>query len=127
MNDLVLAAVASMAPAERPQIVHQAGEKLYEGLTAGYASAGVDAEVLPFVRDMAERYAWCDVLVCRSGAITVAEIGAAGVGRDPLPLPWFVADEQAAERRLPRLPRRGHRLEAAGNETPTTRGAPAWP
>jgi UDP-N-acetylglucosamine--N-acetylmuramyl-(pentapeptide) pyrophosphoryl-undecaprenol N-acetylglucosamine transferase len=96
MNDLVLAAVASLAPAERPQIVHQAGEKLYEGLAAGYAAAGVDAEVLPFVRDMAARYAWCDVLVCRSGAITVAEIGAAGVAAILFPLPWFVADEQAA-------------------------------
>lgn len=96
MNDLVLAAVASMAPAERPQVVHQAGEKLYEGLAAGYARAGVDAEVLPFVRDMAARYAWCDVLVCRSGAITVAEIGAAGVAAILFPLPWFVADEQAA-------------------------------
>jgi UDP-N-acetylglucosamine--N-acetylmuramyl-(pentapeptide) pyrophosphoryl-undecaprenol N-acetylglucosamine transferase len=96
MNDLVLAAVASMQPAERPQVVHQAGEKLYEGLRAGYAAAAVEAEVLPFVHDMAARYAWCDVLVCRSGAITVAEIGAAGVAAILFPLPWFVADEQAA-------------------------------
>jgi UDP-N-acetylglucosamine--N-acetylmuramyl-(pentapeptide) pyrophosphoryl-undecaprenol N-acetylglucosamine transferase len=96
MNDLVLAAVASMQPAERPEIVHQAGEKLFEGLRAGYASAGVEADVLPFVRDMAARYAWCDLLVCRSGAITVAEIGAAGVAAILFPLPWFVADEQAA-------------------------------
>ena len=96
MNDLVLAAVASMAPAERPQVVHQAGEKLYDGLRAAYAQAGVEAEVVPFVNDMAARYAWCDVLVCRSGAITVAEIGAAGVAAILFPLPWFVADEQAA-------------------------------
>ena len=96
MNDLVLAAVASMQPAERPEIVHQAGEKLFEGLRAGYASAGVEADVLPFVRDMAARYAWCDLLVCRSGAITVAEIGAAGIASILFPLPWFVADEQAA-------------------------------
>ena len=100
MNDLVLAAVASMQPAERPEIVHQAGEKLYEGLRAGYESAGVAAEVVPFVRDMASRYAWCDVLVCRSGAITVAEIGAAGVAAILFPLPWFVADEQAANARF---------------------------
>lgn len=96
MNDLVLAAVASMQPAERPQIVHQAGERLYAALRAGYEGAGVEAEVLPFVRDMAARYAWCDLLVCRSGAITVAEIGAAGVAAILFPLPWFVADEQAA-------------------------------
>jgi len=96
MNDLVLAAVRSMSQGERPQIVHQAGEKLYDGLRAAYAEAGVEAEVLPFVHDMAARYAWCDVLVCRSGAITVAEIGAAGVAAILFPLPWFVADEQAA-------------------------------
>ena len=96
MNDLVLAALAAMPAGERPQVVHQAGEKLFEGLRASYAKAGVDAEVLPFVSDMAARYAWCDVLVCRSGAITVAEIGAAGVAAILFPLPWFVADEQAA-------------------------------
>ncbi len=96
MNDLVLAAVASMPASERPRIVHQAGEKLYDRLSAAYAAAGVEGEVLPFVDDMAARYAWCDVLVCRSGAITVAEIGAAGLAAILFPLPWFVADEQAA-------------------------------
>ena len=96
LNDLVLAALASMPPGERPQVVHQAGEKLYDGLRAAYAGAGVEGEVLPFVTDMAARYAWCDVLVCRSGAITVAEITAAGVAAVLFPLPWFVADEQAA-------------------------------
>ena len=96
MNDLVLAALAAMAPQDRPEIVHQAGEKLYEGLRAAYASHGVQGEVVAFIDDMAARYAWCDVLVCRSGAITVAEIGAAGLAAILFPLPWFVADEQAA-------------------------------
>ena len=96
MNDLVLAALAALAPQERPQVVHQSGEKLFDGLRAAYDQAGVAAEVLPFVTDMAARYAWCDVLVCRSGAITVAEISAAGVAAILFPLPWFVADEQAA-------------------------------
>jgi UDP-N-acetylglucosamine--N-acetylmuramyl-(pentapeptide) pyrophosphoryl-undecaprenol N-acetylglucosamine transferase len=96
MNDLVLAAISSMSQHDRPEVVHQAGDKLYEGLRAGYEKAGVQAEVLPFVHDMAARYAWCDLLVCRSGAITVAEIGAAGVAAILFPLPWFVADEQAA-------------------------------
>ncbi|HEX7402978.1 MAG TPA: undecaprenyldiphospho-muramoylpentapeptide beta-N-acetylglucosaminyltransferase [Usitatibacter sp.] len=100
MNDLVLAAVASMPPGDRPEIVHQSGEKLFEGLRSGYAKEGVRAEVLPFVEDMAARYAWCDVLICRSGAITVAEITAAGVASILFPLPWFVADEQAANARF---------------------------
>ena len=96
MNDLVLAALASLRADERPQVVHQSGEKLYEGLRDAYAKAGVEAEVVAFVSDMAARYAWCDVLICRSGAITVAEIGAAGVAAILFPLPWFVADEQSA-------------------------------
>jgi UDP-N-acetylglucosamine--N-acetylmuramyl-(pentapeptide) pyrophosphoryl-undecaprenol N-acetylglucosamine transferase len=96
MSELVLAAIASMQPHERPEIVHQSGEKLYEGLRAAYEKAGVRGEVVPFIEDMAARYAWCDVLVCRSGAITVAEIGAAGLAAILFPLPWFVADEQAA-------------------------------
>ena len=96
MNDLVVAALAAMAPQARPQVVHQSGEKLFDGLRQSYARAGVEAEVVPFISDMAARYAWCDVLVCRSGAITVAEIAAAGVAAILFPLPWFVADEQKA-------------------------------
>lgn len=96
LNDLVLAALASLDPSERPEVVHQAGEKLYDGLRMAYEKAGVRAEVVPFIADMAARYAWCDVLVCRSGAITVAEIAAAGVAAILFPLPWFVADEQSA-------------------------------
>ncbi|HEX4331171.1 MAG TPA: undecaprenyldiphospho-muramoylpentapeptide beta-N-acetylglucosaminyltransferase [Usitatibacter sp.] len=96
MNDLVLAALAAMQPQERPEVVHQAGAKLFDGLREAYARQGVEGEVLPFLDDMAARYAWCDVMICRSGAITVAEIGAAGVAAILFPLPWFVADEQAA-------------------------------
>ena len=96
MNDLVLAALAAIKPEERPQVVHQAGEKLFEGLREAYAIAGVEGEVVPFIGDMAARYSWCDVLICRSGAITVAEITAGGIAAILFPLPWFVADEQRA-------------------------------
>ena len=100
MNDLVLAAVLAIPPRERPEIVHQSGEKLYAGLRAAYGQAEVKAEVVPFVQDMAARYAWCDLLICRSGAITVAEIGAAGIAAILFPLPWFVVDEQTANARF---------------------------
>ena len=96
LNDLVLAALKAMPAESRPEVVHQAGEKHYEGLRAAYVSEGIAAEVVPFVDDMAARYAWCDVLVCRAGAITVAEVSAAGVAAILFPLPWFVQDEQAA-------------------------------
>jgi UDP-N-acetylglucosamine--N-acetylmuramyl-(pentapeptide) pyrophosphoryl-undecaprenol N-acetylglucosamine transferase len=96
LNDLVVAALKAMPEGERPQVVHQAGDKHYEGLRAAYSEAGIAAEVVPFVDDMAARYAWCDVLVGRAGAITVAEVTAAGVAAILFPLPWFVQDEQAA-------------------------------
>jgi UDP-N-acetylglucosamine--N-acetylmuramyl-(pentapeptide) pyrophosphoryl-undecaprenol N-acetylglucosamine transferase len=100
MNDLVLAALLAMPPASRPQVVHQSGEKLYEGLRSAYQAAGLQGEVVPFIDDMARRYSWCDVLICRSGAITVAEITAAGLAAILFPLPWFVVDEQTANARF---------------------------
>jgi UDP-N-acetylglucosamine--N-acetylmuramyl-(pentapeptide) pyrophosphoryl-undecaprenol N-acetylglucosamine transferase len=100
MNDLVLAALQAIPAPERPDVVHQAGAKLYEDLAAAYRAAGVAGEVIPFIDDMAARYAWCDVMVCRSGAVTVAELSAAGVASILFPLPWFVADEQMANARF---------------------------
>jgi UDP-N-acetylglucosamine--N-acetylmuramyl-(pentapeptide) pyrophosphoryl-undecaprenol N-acetylglucosamine transferase len=100
MNDLVLAALASMPAEKRPQVIHQAGRKLFEKLQFAYRHAHVDVEVVPFIDDMARLYAWCDLLICRSGAVTVAEIAAAGVASILFPLPWFVVDEQTANARF---------------------------
>jgi UDP-N-acetylglucosamine--N-acetylmuramyl-(pentapeptide) pyrophosphoryl-undecaprenol N-acetylglucosamine transferase len=100
MNDLVLAALASMPQDKRPQVVHQSGQKLHERLQYEYRHAHVEAEVVPFIDDMARRYGWCDVLICRSGAVTVAEVAAAGVASILFPLPWFVVDEQTANARF---------------------------
>ena len=96
----MLAALAAMPPGMRPQVVHQSGPKLHEKLQYSYRHAHVEAEVLPFIDDMARRYAWCDLLVCRSGAVTVAEIAAAGIAAILFPLPWFVVDEQTANARF---------------------------
>lgn len=94
LNKLVVDALAAMAVAERPQVVHQSGAKLFDELKSHYANAQVGADVLPYLNDMAERYAWCDVLVCRAGAMTVAEVAAAGVAAVFVPLPYAVEDEQ---------------------------------
>ena len=92
-----------------------AGQKLHEKLEYAYRHAHVEAEVVPFIDDMARRYAWCDVLVCRSGAVTVAEIAAAGVASILFPLPWFVVDEQTANARF--LADRGAGIALAQLET----------
>ena len=70
-------------------------------------AAGVDAECVPFIADMAARYAWADLVVCRGGALTVAELAAVGLGAIVVPLPGAIADEQSGERALPA--RRGRR------------------
>ncbi len=96
LNDLVVAALATIPKAERPEVIHQSGEKNYQELVAAYGAANVEASVLPFINDMSEKYAWCDVLLCRAGAITVAELAVAGVASVLVPLPYFVAEEQLA-------------------------------
>jgi len=100
LNDLVVAALATLPAAERPQVIHQSGEKNYADLVEAYEGAGVAATVLPFIDDMAEKYAWCDLMLCRAGAITVAELAAAGVASVLVPLPYFVAEEQEANARF---------------------------
>ena len=96
LNDLVVAALATLPKVERPEVIHQSGEKNYEELVAAYGAANVKASVLPFVNDMSEKYAWCDVILCRAGAITVAELAVAGVASVLVPLPYFVTEEQLA-------------------------------
>jgi UDP-N-acetylglucosamine--N-acetylmuramyl-(pentapeptide) pyrophosphoryl-undecaprenol N-acetylglucosamine transferase len=60
------------------RIVHQTGERDYNNIYAAYARVGINAEVWPFLSDMPERFAWADIIVCRAGAITAAEVAAAG-------------------------------------------------
>ncbi|HTT10188.1 MAG TPA: undecaprenyldiphospho-muramoylpentapeptide beta-N-acetylglucosaminyltransferase [Burkholderiaceae bacterium] len=79
LNETLPAALALLARDERPHVVHQCGAAHVEATRAAYAAAGVTAEVLPFIDDIARRYAAADLVICRAGAITVAELCAAGV------------------------------------------------
>jgi UDP-N-acetylglucosamine--N-acetylmuramyl-(pentapeptide) pyrophosphoryl-undecaprenol N-acetylglucosamine transferase len=76
------------------EVRHQCGEKLRADAERDYASAGVAASVEPFIADMAAAYAWADVVVCRAGALTLAEVCAAGVGSVLVPFPQAVDDHQ---------------------------------
>jgi UDP-N-acetylglucosamine--N-acetylmuramyl-(pentapeptide) pyrophosphoryl-undecaprenol N-acetylglucosamine transferase len=100
INDALPAALAAIAATERPQVVHQAGARHIEHVRQAYADAGVDAECVPFIDDMAARYAWADLVVCRGGALTIAELAAAGLGAIVVPLPGAIADEQTANARF---------------------------
>lgn len=96
LNQRVPAALARLDPGSRPRVVHQAGERHTEALRAAYGQAGVEAECVPFIADMATRYAEADLVIARGGAITVSELAAAGVGSIIVPLPGAIADEQSA-------------------------------
>jgi UDP-N-acetylglucosamine--N-acetylmuramyl-(pentapeptide) pyrophosphoryl-undecaprenol N-acetylglucosamine transferase len=86
LNECVPQAIALMSEAQRPQVTHQTGSANHAAVQAGYDSAKVHAEVLPFIDDMAARLADCDVIVCRAGAVTVSELCAAGVAAVLVPL-----------------------------------------
>ncbi len=88
-----------MPEALRPTVRHQAGRAHAEKVTAHYAELGVEAQVSPFIADMAEAYGWADVVLCRAGALTVAELAAAGVGALLVPLPNAIDDHQSANAR----------------------------
>jgi UDP-N-acetylglucosamine--N-acetylmuramyl-(pentapeptide) pyrophosphoryl-undecaprenol N-acetylglucosamine transferase len=95
LNSCVPAALAQMAPALRPVVVHQSGKKNIDALRAAYAGAGVTATVLDFIEDMAGEYERADIVVCRAGAITVSELTAAGVASILVP---FVASTTSHQR-----------------------------
>jgi UDP-N-acetylglucosamine--N-acetylmuramyl-(pentapeptide) pyrophosphoryl-undecaprenol N-acetylglucosamine transferase len=94
LNQIVPLAIAQMHEESRPEVRHQAGAKNLDELMANYAAAGIAADCRAFIEDMAEAYAWCDVVLCRSGASTVAELAAAGVPAGMVPFPAAVDDHQ---------------------------------
>ena len=96
LNDAVPKALAEMPAHERPQVVHQSGARHLDSLRASYAAAGVQGELVPFIDDMARRYAEADLVICRSGAITVAELSTAGMASVLVPFPHAVDDHQTA-------------------------------
>ena len=86
LNDSVPAALALMSEEQRPRVIHQTGAAHLESVHATYQRVQVNAEVLPFIDNMAQRLADCDVIVCRAGAVTVSELCAAGVASVLVPL-----------------------------------------
>ena len=99
LNEVLPHAIARMAASLRPEIRHQTGRGRDEATRAAYAAAGVQAEVSPFVEEMAQAYRWADLVVCRAGALTVSELASAGVGAILVPYPHAVDDHQTLNAR----------------------------
>ena len=100
LNECVPAGLALLPEPSRPAVMHQSGEGHLDTLRAAYASAGVAADCVPFIADMAESYAQADLVICRSGGLTVAELAAAGVAALLVPFPRAIADEQTHNARF---------------------------
>jgi UDP-N-acetylglucosamine--N-acetylmuramyl-(pentapeptide) pyrophosphoryl-undecaprenol N-acetylglucosamine transferase len=94
LNETVPRALALIDAAQRPQVTHQTGARHADTTRAAYAAAGVTATVAPFIDDMARAYAEADVIVCRAGASTIAELAAAGIASVLVPFPHAVDDHQ---------------------------------
>ncbi len=100
INECVPQALALLPLATRPQVLHQTGKQHFDAVQAAYAQATVSGEIKPFLEDMAQHYAWADIVICRAGALTIAELAAAGVASILIPFPFAVDDHQTGNARF---------------------------
>jgi len=100
LNEVVPQALARLPAGERPRVTHQSGRAQREALQESYRRAGVEASVLEFIDDMAGAYAGADLVICRAGAMTVAELAAVGVASVLVPFPHAVDDHQTHNARF---------------------------
>lgn len=96
LNENIPAALALIPKDARPSVIHQAGDKHLADLQKRYAELGVEADIRPFIDDMPTAYANADLVICRSGAMTVSELAACGVASCLIPFPHAIDDHQTA-------------------------------
>jgi UDP-N-acetylglucosamine--N-acetylmuramyl-(pentapeptide) pyrophosphoryl-undecaprenol N-acetylglucosamine transferase len=96
LNENIPAALALISKDARPTVIHQAGDKHLADLQKRYAEFGVEADIRPFIDDMPAVYAQADLVICRSGAMTVSELAACGVASCLIPFPHAIDDHQTA-------------------------------
>jgi UDP-N-acetylglucosamine--N-acetylmuramyl-(pentapeptide) pyrophosphoryl-undecaprenol N-acetylglucosamine transferase len=99
-NEVLPKGLALLPVAQRPAVVHQAGEKHFEQLRKNYAAANVEARCVPFIENMSKAYAWADLVICRAGALTIAELAASGVASVLVPFPAAADDHQTSNARF---------------------------
>ncbi len=100
LNDVVPLALRLVPEDRRPQVIHQSGAKHLDALRQSYQQAGVSAQAIAFIDDIAAQYARADLVICRAGALTVSELAAAGVASILVPFPHAVDDHQTHNARF---------------------------
>jgi UDP-N-acetylglucosamine--N-acetylmuramyl-(pentapeptide) pyrophosphoryl-undecaprenol N-acetylglucosamine transferase len=98
LNEAMPKAIALLK--DKPVVVHQSGERHLEALRRHYAQAGAQGDLIAFIDDMARRYAEADLVICRAGAVTIAELSAGGMASILVPFPFAVDDHQTANARF---------------------------
>jgi UDP-N-acetylglucosamine--N-acetylmuramyl-(pentapeptide) pyrophosphoryl-undecaprenol N-acetylglucosamine transferase len=96
LNTIVPQALKLIPEKIRPLVTHQAGTKHLDSLRKNYAEVAVEGELVTFIENMAVRYADCDLVVCRAGALTISELTAAGAASILVPFPYAVDDHQTS-------------------------------
>ena len=94
LNQVLPPALASIPMEQRPEVRHQCGKAHLQDCLDRYRQHGVEAEVSDFIEDMQAAYQWADLVICRAGALTVAEVSAAGIASILIPFPYAVDDHQ---------------------------------
>ncbi|MDX8385697.1 MAG: undecaprenyldiphospho-muramoylpentapeptide beta-N-acetylglucosaminyltransferase [Gallionella sp.] len=94
INEVLPQALALLPENKRPSVIHQTGKHHFEAVQQLYKQVGVNADIRPFLDDMAQCYANADLVICRAGALTIAELAAAGVASFLIPFPFAVDDHQ---------------------------------
>ncbi|HTN93112.1 MAG TPA: undecaprenyldiphospho-muramoylpentapeptide beta-N-acetylglucosaminyltransferase [Gallionella sp.] len=100
INEAVPQALAMLPPDARPSVLHQTGKQHLEAVKRAYQLAGAQADIKPFMDEMARHYGNADLVICRAGALTVAELAAAGVASILIPFPFAVDDHQTRNARF---------------------------
>ncbi len=105
LNQTLPQALGLLQPDARPNVLHQTGKQHFAAVKQAYQQAGVQADIKPFIDEMAKHYANADLVICRAGALTIAELAAAGVASILIPFPFAVDDHQTRNAEF--LSRRG--------------------
>jgi UDP-N-acetylglucosamine--N-acetylmuramyl-(pentapeptide) pyrophosphoryl-undecaprenol N-acetylglucosamine transferase len=96
LNDVIPQTLSALSDDYQVEVKHQCGERHYSITNAAYDNSNIEAEVTAFIHDMATAYAWADIVICRAGALTIAELAACGIGSILIPFPYAVDDHQTA-------------------------------